>query len=124
MSDQHKFVTVHEKTRYSFIFLRKLGFSITDKYKKRRIECRKQNCIISNRYDFTSIWPIYFLARKSTKSAPLNGHYPKLQFPTCTWFSHAQSHFLNLRYIYSVTFHCLYIYICIHTCVEYFFFKK
>ena len=32
------------------------------------------------------------LAWNSTKSAPLNGHYPKLQFPTYTWFSHAQSH--------------------------------
>ena len=35
------------------------------------------------------------LAWNSTKSAPLNGHYPKLQFSTCTWFSHAQSQILT-----------------------------
>ena len=35
------------------------------------------------------------LAWNSTKSAPLNGHYPKLQFPTYIWFSHAQSHLAN-----------------------------
>ena len=43
-----------------FHFLRKLGFSRTDKYKKRRIEHRKQNCIISNRCDFISTWQIWF----------------------------------------------------------------
>ena len=43
-----------------FIFSRKLGLSITDKYEKRRIECRKQNCISSNRCDFISIWSIWF----------------------------------------------------------------
>ena len=48
-------VTVNEKTKYFFHFLRKLGFSRTDKYKKRRIDCRKHNCIISNRCDFISI---------------------------------------------------------------------
>ena len=32
------------------------------------------------------------LAWNSTKSAPLNGHYPKLQFLTYIWFSCAQSH--------------------------------
>ena len=35
------------------------------------------------------------LARNSPKSAPLNGRYPKLQFPTYIWFSHAQSHVLR-----------------------------
>ena len=33
------------------------------------------------------------LAWNSTKSAPVNGHYPKLLFSTYTWFSHAQSQF-------------------------------
>ena len=32
------------------------------------------------------------LARNSTKYSPWNGQYPKLQFSTCTWFSHAQSY--------------------------------
>ena len=32
------------------------------------------------------------LAQYSTKSAPFNGHYPKWQFLTYTWFSHALSH--------------------------------
>ena len=34
------------------------------------------------------------LAWNGTKSAPLNVYYPKLQFPTYTWFSHAQSSYL------------------------------
>ena len=39
------------------------------------------------------------LAWNSTKSAPLNGHYPKLQFSTYIWFSHAQSHMLIVKKI-------------------------
>ena len=81
------------KTRYSFFFLKsKLGFSRTDKYKKKRIECRKKKKL----HYLKQIWfypqlPNLILAWNNTKSASLNGQYPKLQFPTYTWFSHAQS---------------------------------
>ena len=77
--------------------LRKLGFSRADKYKKSRVEGRKQNCILSNRCDFFFSLHLanLILAWNSTKSTPLNWHYPKLQFSTYTWFSHAQSHLKN-----------------------------
>ena len=37
------------------------------------------------------------LAWNSTKSAPLNGHHPKLQFPIFIWFSHARSRMINIK---------------------------
>ena len=36
------------------------------------------------------------LAWYITKSAPLNRHYPKLQFSTYTWFSYAPSHLFKV----------------------------
>ena len=40
------------------------------------------------------------LAWNSTKSAPLNGHYSKLQFSTYIWFSHAQSQMFFSKSLY------------------------
>ena len=74
-----------------FHFWRKLGFSGTVISIKEKNRMQKTNL-----YYLKQMWFYLHLANlilvwNSTKSAPLNGHYPKLQFPTYTWFPHAQS---------------------------------
>ena len=72
-----------------FNFLRKLSFRRTDKYKqKNRMQKTELHYLRQMWFDLHLVSLIS--AWNSTKSAPLNGHYPKLQFPTYTWCSHAQ----------------------------------
>ena len=55
-------MTAHEKTRLigGLFWEKKWGFNTTEKYEISRKNIRKQNCIISNRFDFIVIWQIWF----------------------------------------------------------------
>ena len=91
------FVTVHEKARHSYISFEKIRFQQNWKVLKEKNSMQKTKL-----HYLKLMWFYLHLANQisawnSTKSAPLNGHYPKLQFPTYIWFSHAQSHIFKLN---------------------------
>ena len=75
------------KNQVFFNFLRKFGFSRLDKYKKEKNGMQKIELHYLKQMWFCLHLANLILAWKSTKSAPLNGHYPKLQCPTYTCFS-------------------------------------
>ena len=77
----------------SFFFLEKIRFQQNWLISRRKNIMQKTKLHHLQQMWFYLHLANLILAWNSTKSAPLNGHYPKLQFSTFTGFSHAPSHF-------------------------------